>query len=324
MADFGQKGFDVQCHEGVFLQIDHIDPSRRISEDVIDRNIDLEMRFAGGDKHRVVVAHPVDRPSSQAGDDAQQAVLPADPRRPAEFVAAESHAGKGRKKIFARPPPDDLLDHDAHFLIEIQKSAFGSIGDRIGTEDRGIDLGHGVEKGFETLFLVPPVGQKEAFVFSRKRRSQTVFKKARASDDERNVSEVVEGDGQALDDFLGKGGVFEQLDDMGILLADDVDILVFLLGDFLEVVIVLEINDPVRCDVPGFRGFDLADGFDPAHGLTKNPRGQKQAGALPAEFAVASRRIDQAFGEPEEILDRQVFLGDVDELELLVEKPADE
>ena len=196
--------------------------------------------------------------------------------------------------------------------------------DGVGAEDRGVDLGHGVEKGLEPLLLVPLVGQKEALVFSGEGRPQPVLEEARAADDERHVAEVVEGDRQALDDLGREGRVLEDLDEMGVFLADDLDVLVLLLVDVVEVVVGREGDQRVGGDVPRLGLLDQADDLRPAGRLLEDAAGQEEAGALAAQLAVAAGGENDPLHEVEEVLDVDELLGDVDELELFGEEAPDQ
>ena len=47
---------------------------------------------------------------------------------------AEEAAGEGRKEIGSYGCPHDLLNEDAHFFMQIDKSVFGAVLNRIGSE----------------------------------------------------------------------------------------------------------------------------------------------------------------------------------------------
>ncbi len=105
--------------------------------------------LTGRHQHRIVVRKPVHRPSSEAGNDPQKAVLATDARRPAELVVAEADACEGGKKVWPYPLPHHLLDQDAHLLVEVQKAPARPVLDGVGIEHRSVDLGDGVGESVE-------------------------------------------------------------------------------------------------------------------------------------------------------------------------------
>ncbi len=180
-----QELFDLDGLEGVRLEVDDVDESWRVADDLVDRGVDPETGLAGHGEDRVVVADPVDGAGPEPGDQPDEAVGAPDSGRPTELVVGEGDPGDRRKEVLAEPGAHDLLDQDRHLLVKIEEAPFAPVGDGVRSEDRGVDLGHGVEDGPHALVLGALVGDEETAVLAGKRRSHPVFEKARRTDDER-------------------------------------------------------------------------------------------------------------------------------------------
>ena len=292
--------------------------------DLLRTGVDAQGRLARREQHRVVVADAVDRPCAEARHETDEAVLAPEPRGPAELIAAESDARVGRHQVGSGARADDLLDHDAHLLVEVEQAVLGAVEDRVGGEDRGVDFSDGVEQRLEAHLLGALVGQEEALVFAREGRAQSVFEQTGAAHDQRPLAEVIERQREAPHEIGGEPRMLEELDDIGVLDADLLEFLVFLLVDILEVVVAQELGQAVGRQIPGLRGADTAQERLVFGCAAQQVRGEEQAGALAAESAVAAARKDDARSEVEEIRDFQMALGEVDERDVVGEEAPDQ
>ena len=182
---------DFQGLETVGLQVDHVDLLRRIADLLIQGHVDPQVRLAGRDQHRVVVAEAVDRPGAEAGHQADQPVLPLDAPRPAEFIVAEGHAGEGGQKIAPDPGADALLDHDPHLLVEVDHPALQAVFDRIGAKGGGIDLHDRIHQRRQAFLFAALVGNKQAFILAGKGSAHAIFQQAGAAHDQGSVFKIV-------------------------------------------------------------------------------------------------------------------------------------
>src|SRR5690606_114925 len=64
--------------EPVRVEIDDVDPSRRIAFDLVRCRVHPEARLAGGNQHGIVVGYPVHRAGPEAGYEPQQPVVALD------------------------------------------------------------------------------------------------------------------------------------------------------------------------------------------------------------------------------------------------------
>ena len=108
--------------------------------------------------------------------------------------------------------PDHLLNQNRHLLVEVDEPPFASIGDGIGPEDRGVDLGDRVLQRREPLAAAAAVGEEQALVLAGEARADAVLEQARAPDDERPVAEVVERDLEPAGDLVREVRVLEDLE----------------------------------------------------------------------------------------------------------------
>ena len=219
-----KERFHLHRLEPSRLEVDDVGAARRVADDLVGRHVHAQPRLAGGDEDRVVVADPVDGARPEPRNEPDEAVLAPDPRRPAELVVREGDAGERREKVPPDARADDLLDHDPHLLVDVEETALGAVLDRVGAEDRGVDLGNGVHERRETLLLRTLVREEEALVLAGERGPDAVLEEARAADDDRPLLEVVEGDGQTLQDLRGEVAVLEDLDDVRVLSPHLVDL----------------------------------------------------------------------------------------------------
>jgi hypothetical protein len=123
---------DPHGREGVLVQVQDVHHLRRVTQDLVRRDVHSQLGLSRGHEDGVVVGHPVDRPRAQAGHHADQAVLAADPARPAELVVAEGHAAVGGEEVAAHRPPHHLLDHDPNLLVHVEEAALRAVLDGIG------------------------------------------------------------------------------------------------------------------------------------------------------------------------------------------------
>ena len=133
------------------------------------RDIGAKVGLAGRDQHRIVIHHTVHRASSQAGNQAEQSISAIDAGRPAKFIIAERHAGTRWKKVLADLLAHDLLDHDSHLFMNIQKTTLRAVLGGIGTEDRGIHFGDSIHQRGQAIFFRSLIAQEQALVLARKR-----------------------------------------------------------------------------------------------------------------------------------------------------------
>ena len=148
-----QQLVDVDRLEAARLEVDDVGLLRRVARGLVRRLVHPQAGLAGGDEHRVVVGQPVDGARAEAGDDPQQPVLALDPRRPAELVVREPDARERGQPVRADARADDLLDEDAHLLVEVEEPAARAVLDRVGAEDGGVHLGDRVRQRGQALAL---------------------------------------------------------------------------------------------------------------------------------------------------------------------------
>ena len=113
--------------------------------------------------------------------------------------------------------------------------------------------------------------------------------------------EVVEHVRQPAQDVRGEEGVLEELDDVRVVEADPVGVGVLAVVDVLEVVVVDEVEDAVRGDVPAAGDADVAEHVVVLGRAGHDLRGEVEAGRLAPEAPVAARRVDDALAELVEV-----------------------
>jgi len=170
---------DRQRAEGVGLQIDDIDQVLGVLLDLLAARLRAEQRMGEGDHARVVVGDAIHRPRAQPGHHAQQAVLAADARTPAEGVAAEAHAGHRREVVAAVALAFHLLDQDGHALVEVEQAGLGAVDQRVRVERAGVDAQHGLRRVAQVFLQRALVGQEVAVVLAGERCVEAVLQQAR-------------------------------------------------------------------------------------------------------------------------------------------------
>ncbi len=160
------------------FQVDNIHHGGRIMTYFIGADVHPERGLPRRNEHRVIVAHPVNGARAESRHKANEAVLTPEPRRPAELIVAEGDARKCREKVAPHSGADNLLDHDTHLLVKVKQTALGAILDGIRAKDRRVHLGNRVEERGKAFLLTALVGQKQAFIFSRKCGARPVFQQA--------------------------------------------------------------------------------------------------------------------------------------------------
>ncbi len=253
-----QKGTQVDGLERAGLEIDHIDLLRCVAHRLAHRLVDAQTRLSRRHQHRVVVGQAVDRPRTEAGHQTQQSVFAPDPGRPAEFVVGERHAREHGQEVRADPLSHHLLDQDAHLLVHVEETPPRAVLERVGREDRGVDLGDGVGEGVQSFALGAGVGEKEALVLARERRAGTVFEQRRAAHDDRPAFEVVQDRRQAAQHLVREEGALEQLHQVRVLESNPFRLEILAVVDVREVVVGDEVENAVRRDVPAARNADVA------------------------------------------------------------------
>ena len=323
-ADLAQELPRLHRLEGVRLEVDHVDPLRRVLERLVHGDVGAQPRLPGGDQHRIVVRHAVHGARAEPRDEPDQPVAALDPGRPAELVVVERHAGAGRHPVLADPLADDLLHEDAHLLVDVDQVALGAVLERVGTEDRGVDLGDRVHQRLDPRRLRPLVAEEQALVLAGEGRAGAVLEQAGAADDDRRLAEVVEREREPLGEDRREGGVLEQLHEVRVLLPHLLDLHVLAAEHVLEVVVVDEGVDAVGGDVPGLGDLDLLQQRARLGRVLDDLLGEEQAGALAAQLAVAARRHDDLADQAVEVVDVHRVLAGVDEVELVGEEAPGE
>ncbi len=310
--------------EGVRLEVDDVELSRRVVHDLLDRHVDPQPRLARREEDGIVVARAVHRPRAEAGNHADEPVLALDAGRPPELVSGEGDPGERRKEVVPDARADDLLDHDPHLLADVEEPTLRPVFDRVGPEDGGVDLRDRVHEGLEPLLLRALIREEEAAVLARERVAEAVLEEARAADDERPVLELVEHDRERLNDLGREARVLESLYHVRVFEADLVDVLVFLLAHLVHVVVAEEAEQDVGGDVPAPGRLDRPQQVVRLGGFLDDLPREKETRAFSAELAAALRRVDRAVEKLEEILHVDVALRDSYVVELAREEPADE
>ena len=318
---FAEQLRRVDRLEALRLDVDDVDLARGVAQDLVLGDVDAQPRLAGGDENRVVVADAVDGARAEARHQAHEPVVALDARRPAELVVAERDAGVRRQEVGADARAHHLLDHDPHLLVEVEQVALGAVLDRIGAEQRRVDLGNRVHQRAQPLALGADVGQEEALVLAGEGGAHPVLEQARAADDQRPAFEVVEGQRQPLHDLRREPRVLEHLDDVRILAANLLDLEVLPVVDVLELVVLDEAHEAVGRDVPRLRHLDAGQQIGVLAAPADDLRGQQHPGALAAQLPVARGRADDVVHQLVEVADLDVVLRGVDELEVLGEEP---
>src|ERR1017187_4532212 len=85
-----------------------------------------------------------------------------------------------------------------------------------------------------------------------------------------------------------------------------------------------EVEDPVRGEVPTARHLQQAELRTRLRRLLDNLLGQEQSCGLASQLSMTARRENDSSLQIKKIFDLDEVLGDVDELEVLGEKPADQ
>ena len=259
-SDLAEDLVDGVGFETPAFHVDDVDESLGVIDGFLRHHGHMDARLAGADENGIIVFHPVDGPRPQSRNHSQQAVLASKAGRPAELVVTERHSGQGRKEEPADAPSHDALDQDPHFLVVIQKAALGSVLNGVGTEDRRIDLSHGLRQRRQSLLLGPRIGQEKAPVFSRKGSSQAVLEKARGADDERAFPGVVQNEAE-LAVHLGRlDGMLEDLLEVGIIVPYLFDPGELQALKVLEKIVMDEIEKAIGRDEPRLGNKEIADG----------------------------------------------------------------
>ena len=90
--------------------------------------------MAEGNETRIIVADAVNGARSQPPDQAHEAVLSAELRRPAVQIAAESNPGTMWHQIFTVLLPFDHLDEQRHPFVVIQQPFGTPVEQSVGVE----------------------------------------------------------------------------------------------------------------------------------------------------------------------------------------------
>ena len=171
--------------------------------------------------------------------------------------------------------------------MHVEQPALGAILERVGPEHGRVDLGDRVQERREAIRLRPPVREEQALVLPGKGGPDAVLEQARAAHDERPVPEVVEREGEALHDLGREVRVLEDLDHVRVLAPHLVDLEVLAVVEVVELVVLDEVEDSVRRDVPGLRDPDLAERVRELRRLADDLSGEEESGGLAAHAAVA-------------------------------------
>ncbi len=121
---FLQKPGCFHGFESVLLQVDEINILGWIMAYIFRGLIDGKLRLSQWYQNRIVILYPVYRPGAQPHDHPQKPVLPLDTGRPAQQIMRESHAWKGRQKVFPCPGAYYFLDQDAHLFTSVKQPPF--------------------------------------------------------------------------------------------------------------------------------------------------------------------------------------------------------
>ena len=316
-AHFPQELRELDGLEPAGSQVDHVRLRGRVAHHLVRRRVHSQPRLTGREKDRVIVAQPIDGARSEAGHEPDEPVGALDPRRPAELVRAERHSRVGGQVPVAHSPADDLLDHDRHLLVHVEKTALGAVLDRVRPEHRGVDLRDRVLQRFEPLPLRSLVRQEEALVLARERGAGAVLQQAGAAHDQRALLQLVERHRQTPGELRREARVLEELDDVRVVLTDLIDRQVLAIVEILQLVGTDELQDPVRADVPGVGGPDPAQILAALGRLGHDLRPHEQPGALAAQLAATTRRRDDSLHELLEVAHLHVGLRRVQEVEPL-------
>jgi len=322
VAVLPQERLDFHGLEPSGVEVDDVHFFGRIALDFLGRGVGPQVGRTGRNQDGIVVADTVHGAGAEARHQPHEAVFALDARRPAEFVVRKRDARIRREEIRPHPGADDFLHHDGHLLVEIQQPPRAAVFDRIRPEHRGVDFGDGFEQGLQPLRLGAAVRQEKALVLARERRPHPVFQQAGTAHDDGNVAEIVQRRRQALHDVGREPRRLEQVDDVGILQAYLVEILVLLLVDGFELVEMQEHRQRVRRQIPGL-GKPHAGQFRIV-GPGQNRLRQKQPRALAAQIAAAAGRENDPLHQVVEIQDLDVLLRRSDVGQVAREEPADQ
>jgi len=118
--------------------------------------------------------------------------------------------------------------------------------------------------------------------------------------------------------------VLEELDDVGILDADLLQILVLLLVHILEFIVADEFRHAVRGHVPGLGYPDFREKPLLSRGPLQDVLREEEPRALAPQASVARGGVDDVRGQVKEVGDTQVSFGDVDEAGVVRKEPSDQ
>ncbi len=169
--------------------------------------------------------------------------------------------------------------------------------------------------------LAALIGEEQALVLPREGRTGPVLEHGRAAHDEWPIVEVVEHRGQPLGDLRREPRILEQLDDEAIITPHPIDRHVFPIIDLVESVRLDEVQDAVRRDIPCAGKLEVAKQIGVFGRGRENLLRLEQSGRLPAEFALATGRVDDPRHQIVEIPHFDVLLRHIDEVELIEEHP---
>ncbi len=291
MAGIDHLG-DRQGAEGIGFQIDDIDQVLRILLDLLAARFRAQLRVGKRHHARIIIGHAIHRPRAQPGDQAQQPILTADARTPAERIAAEADPGYRREVVAAMALAFHLLDQDGHALVEVDQAHLGAVDQRIGVERAGVDTQHSLRRIAQVLFQRALVRQEVAFVLAGERCIEAVFQQAGGAEDQRRLAYLFQQLAQLVQDILGYAGAGIGRVDLGIIGDDLLRREVLLIHVTEEIVQFFDLVEHIRADVPRFRDADFlrreAAGL---RILLEQLPGQQHPGGLAADLAAPDAMI---------------------------------
>ena len=244
--------------EDAGLEVDDVDLLRASSARP-PRGSTLTRRpgWPGADEDRVVVGQAVDRARARARARCRSRpssrLIRGDQRN---SLFEKRHPGEGGQPVAARPAcPTTSWIRMPISSCRSRRPRSRAVLDGVGAEDRGVHLGDRVGERGQALALgargwrgrgscTCPRRRRPARSSSRLELRTMMGRPSRSSSTSREPSQDVRGEERVL----------EELDDVGVVEADPVDVGVLAVVDVLEVVVVDEVEDAVRGDVPARAG----------------------------------------------------------------------
>ena len=310
--------------EAAVAEVDQVDVALRVAVNLGGLLHRAQRGLLESHQHRVVGDRAVDGAGAEAEHQPGHAVGVADARRPTHFAARKGDTREDREEHAADLAPHDLLDENAHLLLEVDQAALAAVLDGVGMEDRGVDLGDGILERGQPLLERAAVGDEQALVLAGEGVADAVLEQARRAHHQWHLAHGVEHLAEPSMDGGREGAALEEPLHERVLVADLFGALVLDVDELVEVVVLDELEDAVRGQEVRSRHLVLAGEAAAALRSSEDGVGQDEPGRLAAEPPIAPVGRDHVVEHGRELAHPDEPLRDRDEVQLIGEQAADQ